>query len=219
MPPKKPAAEKKTPVSSPNPAKPKKAQDNTKSKFTPVKCKVCTKECLDPAFFNSDDDDSINCDVCNLWYHKTCTNTSSSEWETLKGRNENITFRCDDCLNLKAQNNNQIQIFQQLLRENNDILLKRLEGLETKILQKVDDKIDMKMQEYEVKNDKIIEDKIKAQLESEKKNKSDQDIHDSIKVQVKQAIEDLREREERKCNLILFNLKESTKTELTEEVS
>ena len=87
--------DKKTPGSSPNPSKTKKEKEKEppKMKFTPVKCKSCSKECLDPAFFNSDEDDSINCDICKQWFHKNCTNTTSSEWEALKGSNENITFQ------------------------------------------------------------------------------------------------------------------------------
>ena len=188
-------------------------------KFTPVKCKSCSKECLDPAFFNSDEDDSINCDICKQWFHKNCTNTTSSEWEALKGSNENITFQCDDCVQNKGQNSNQLQMFQQILRENNDVLLKRLESLEVNILQKVDEKIEKRMEEFEVKNEKLMDDKIKAHLASEEQNKKDQQsIEHSIQVQVNQKIDELKEREERKNNLMIFNMKESTKNEFKEEL-
>ena len=208
---------KKTPVVSPNPIKTKKSsKEDLQPKFTPVKCKVCNKECLDPEFFTSDEDDSINCDGCNHWFHKSCTDTTTAEWEALKGSNENITFRCNECLASKGQNNNQFQLFQQLLRDNNDILLKRLEGLETKILQKVDEKIEKKMVEYERKTDKTIDQKIKAQLDVKKQEQAT--LENAIKNQVSETLEDMRDKEERKLNLMMFNVAESTKNTLHEEV-
>ena len=221
--------EKKTPVATPasspsaSSSKTKKDKERDKEppkmKFTPVKCKQCQKECLDPAFFNSDDDDSINCDVCKQWFHKTCTNTTSSEWEALKGSNENITFQCDECLQNKGRNSNQLQMFQQILQDNNDILLKRLESLEVNILQKVDEKIDRKLQEFENKNEKLMDDKIKAHLNSETQTKKDQlEIENTIKTQVNQTLDELKDRDERKNNIMIFNIKESAKTEITEEL-
>ena len=202
------------------PSKPKKDNQAPPPKFSPIKCKVCKKECLSSESFTSEDDNSINCDICNLWFHKPCIDTSTAEWEALNGGNENITYRCDDCVKNKGHNANQVQIFKQLLIENNDILFQRLASFESKILQKVDEKIDKKMEEFEEKNEKLIESKIKEHHEKVNNNKdNEQSIECTIKEHVTQKLDELKERDERKCNLMLFNIKESTKSEMKEEIS
>ena len=213
---------KTTPASSPNPSNAKKDsvknKDHIQLQVNPIKCKVCDTVCLDAAYFESDEDDSVSCDVCNLWVHKKCSNTSTAEWQALKGSNENIRYQCNDCLTNKGQNSNQMQIFQQILRENNDILLKRIASIETNILHKVDEKIERKMTEFEHKNEKMIDDKIKAQLDTFKQNKNEQiSIENSIQEQVSQKLDEFKDIEDRKNNLMIFNIKESSKNEIAEE--
>ena len=217
MPPagKKGDKDKKTPVPSSTPNKTKKEKEAPKIKFTTIKCKICNKECLDPDSFNSEDDDSINCEECNHWFHKTCTNTTSAEWDALKGSNENITFRCDNCITYKGQHSNQMQMFQQLLRENNEILFKRLEGLESRIMLKVDEKIDKRFAEYEKKNDKSVDEKIKTQFDLKKQEQFT--LENAIKTHVTETLDEIKDKEERKCNLMMFNVTESSKTNSNEE--
>ena len=210
--------DKKTPNPTSTPSKTKKEKEVPKLKFNTVKCKVCKKECLDPDSFNSEDDDSINCEECNHWFHKNCTNTTNAEWESLKGSNENITFRCDDCIANKGQHVNQMQMFQQLLRENNEVLFKRIEGFESKIMLKVDEKIEQKFAEFEDKNEKLIDEKLKAHSKTIEQNKKEKlSLENEIKAHVTQSIDEIKEKEERRNNLIMFNLKESAKEENTEE--
>ena len=220
MPPagKKNEKDKKTPNPTSTPNKNKKDKDVPKIKFNIVKCKVCKKECLDPESFNSEDDDSINCEECNHWFHKTCTNTTNAEWESLKGSNENITFRCDDCIANKGQHVNQMQMIQQLLRENNEVLFKRLEGMESKILLKVDEKIEQRMIEFEEKNEKLIDEKLKAHSKTVEQNKKEHlSMENEIKAQVTQSMDEIKEKEEKKNNLMMFNLQESAKEDNNEE--
>ena len=204
----------------PTPPKPKKTDDNQGMKFVPVRCKICKKECLDVSCFTSDDDDSINCDICNHRFHRSCIGiTSTSEWESLKGSNENVTFRCDDCLQNKGQNVNQLEMFQKLLEANNDVLLNRLDNFEKKILKSVDEKIENKMKEYEAKNKHVIEETVKAQINADSQNNQEQaTIENAIKTQISQSFDELKDREERKCNLMLFNLKESIKIKEEEAI-
>ena len=214
-----PKSLKKTPNATP-PVKNSKPVDNVTTKFAPVRCKKCNKECLDAGDFTEEDDDSISCDVCNFWFHKSCTDTSSSEWQALKGSNENITYCCNGCLKSKGQSHNQLESIKQLLEANNEQLISRIENIETRIMKSVDDKIEIKMKEYEEKYNKAIDEKIDAKFAAADKNKEEKVvIENAIKSHVSEHLDELKEKEEKKLNLMLFNLRESTKTDIIEEAS
>ena len=213
-----------TPSKSSKTKKADKAKLNSKAfNFKPIRCKKCNNECLEEDFMDESEDESIACDLCGHWYHKPCTDVLSDEWAALKGGNESITYKCDSCLNKSAlkikESNNQAEMFQNVLLQNNDIIFKRLESLEANIMTKVDEKIDQRMKEFEQKKQQTIENKITERLNSEKQQNQEQTvIKDQIKVQVSQSFDELKDRQERKTNLILFNIKESTKTEIAEAV-
>ena len=146
-----------------------------------------------------------------------CFKLVTAEWDALKGSNENITFRCDNSIANKGQHSNQMQMFQQLLRDNNEILFKRLEGLESRIMLKVDEKIETKFAEYENKNEKTIDEKIKAQFATKKQEQFT--LENAIKTHVTETLDEIKDKEERKCNLMMFNVTESSKNNLDEESS
>ena len=219
MPPKKDPKQKSVRT----PATPVKSNTKNKDsgpvsfKFSPIKCKKCNQACLDAENFVTADDDSIICDTCNMWFHKPCTDTNSAEWEALKGSNENITFRCDDCTKNKGQNTFQFDAIRQLLEKNNEMLLSRIEGLESKILKSVDQKIESKMREFEERNDKVTDQKIKTQIEATNQNKKEQiNIESTVKSEVTEQLNEMKEIELKKCNLMMFNLKESLKSDASE---
>ena len=108
-------------------------------------------------------------------------------------------------------------MFQQLLRENNEILFKRLEGIESRIMHKVDEKIEKRFVEYEKKNDKTIDEKIKATFDQKKQEQFT--LENAIKTHVTETLDEIKDKEERKCNLMMFNVTESIKTNLNEESS
>ena len=91
--------------------------------------------------------------------------------------------KCENCLKTNAQVvTNQANMFQQLLLQNNELIFKRLESLESNIMNKVDKKIDQRMRELEVKNKKEIEDQISAKLDNFRQDKQEQvNIEDQIK--------------------------------------
>ena len=184
------------------------------SKAKPIKCKACDQVCLEKEFHENIDDDSIDCDVCGHWYHKPCTNNSTEEWELLRGNNENITFKCDNCVKSKAEYENR----QTELSSNLEKIFSRLESLEAKILISVDQKINDRIQQFEDKNNKAI-DEIRTQVTDISQNKQDiLAVEEKIKVQLSESLDELREREERKNNLIFFNVKESTKEDDDEAI-
>ena len=204
------------------PSKSKKKAEKPKQieKAKPIRCKNCNEICLDEDFMDSIEDESIACDMCGHWYHKPCTDVGSEEWSALKGGNESITYKCESCLKNNAQLvTNQADMFQQLLLQNNERIFKRLESLETNIMNKVDRKIDQRMREFEEKNKKEIEEQISTKLNNIRQDEQNQvKIEDQIKVHVTQSFDELNERQERKNNLILFNIKESANADVKEAI-
>ena len=53
-------------------------------------CNKCTKK------FSVDNDDSIDCDKCERWYHPSCTNLTISEHEHLRASPESV-WHCSPC--------------------------------------------------------------------------------------------------------------------------
>ena len=175
-------------VSSPTPQKTSKNDKtkddpsavDTKSKARPIKCKECGKICLDQEFHDNIDDDSIECDICGGWYHKPCTNSTTPEWEVLKGGNENVTYKCDRCLVNKAQvTDKQYEMFSEMLLKNNEKIFSRFDEFETKMLLTIDQKINERMREFDEKNRKEI-DELKAKISASSPTKQNAFIDNKI---------------------------------------
>ena len=106
---------------------------------------------------------------------------------------------------------------QKLIEANNAYLIKSIQDLKTTLFQKIDEKIDNKMKEFSDKNEKMVDEKIKVCLSSKDASNDEKIIEEKIKVQIEQSFDELKDREERKNNLIIFNLKESIKEEETRQ--
>ena len=196
-----------------------------------VRCYKCRELCLDNDKITDEDMNSVQCDFCSKWFHKPCTNLSKSEWDIITGRNESITFCCDNCVDKKGQNSSMIkdlkqdlqniilsnsQQQQQMIQENNAFLLKSIEAMKVDLFQKIDEKIEVKLQEFTISTEKMVEEKINARLPTNNASKEEKDIEEKVKIQITQSFDELKDREERKNNLIIFNLKESLKDDLSE---
>ena len=112
---------------------------------------------------------------------------------------------------------------QQMIQANNAFLIQSLQEMKESLFQKIDEKIDVKMKEFAISNEKLIDEKIKACLPAENTNtnpnKDEKMIEDKVKIQIEQSFDELKDREDRKNNLIVFNLKESTKEDINEALS
>ena len=198
---------------------------------SPIRCYKCRKVCLDPSSFKDQDDNSVQCDYCGKWFHKPCTNLSPSEWDIIIGKNESITYCCEGCIGQKGQSTSMINELKtdlhkmiassteqqhQMIQANNAFLIKSLQDMKESLFQKIDEKIDVKMKEFAISNEKLIDEKIKACLPAENMNTNEKMIEDKVKVQIEQSFDELKDREDRKNNLIVFNLKESIKQDIDE---
>ena len=116
-----------------------------------------------------------------------------------------------------------------LILENNNSLIRQLkeamypeveEMIDRKLKDhaaEIDKKIDEKFRSFEEKNNKTVDEKMSQKMTTEIYSKSEQvAIEDKIQKQVSQSFDEMKEREERKLNLIFFNIKESTKKEKAE---
>ena len=104
---------------------------------------------------------------------------------------------------------------QQVMESNNAVLLQCIKDIKDEMLKKIDKKIDEKLHLFAASNEKLIEEKINERLPSDAAD--ERAIEQKIKVQVAQSFDELREREERKFNLIVYNITESTKANVEEE--
>ena len=82
----------------------------------------------------------------------------------------------------------------------------------------IDKKIEEKIRHLEEKTDKAVDDKMNKKISAEVLNKEEQIvIEDKIQKQVSQSFDELKEREERKTNLIVYNVSESAADDVEEQ--
>lgn len=228
MPPKKIAAREKSNSTS-SQSSPKVSGAKTTNPLTQmeqtsktINCKACNNVCLEKQFIKSDDDGSISCDSCGNWFHKPCSDTTSNEWEILTSDNERILYNCNECLTNKGQKHKELKEIKKLIQDNNETLIKVFESMESRIFLKVEQMIDEKIEKFSEKNDKKIDEKIKNYAEEKEKiieefkeiktklpELNEKNIEDKIKTQVNQSLDEIKDIEERRNNLIIFNIKES----------
>ena len=201
------------------------SKSDAADKLKIVKCSVCEKQCLEKADCRKKDEISIYCDECGEWYHKGCINISEEEWEVLNGNNDSILYRCEKCVNNKSKMSKDMKDLKQevsgmkeemsnltrILMENNATLIKQLEAsMLPKVERLIEDKIDIKLQEFKVSNDRAIEEKMEEKLKQDCRDRNEKAlIEEQIKIEVQQSIQEHRELDERKNNIIIFNLTES----------
>ena len=137
-----------------------------------------------------DDPLCIACDACNIWLHFKCCGLTESEHEFLTGENlpACVKYLCPVCLNAPLQN---IDFSPNARLDKQDLAIQTLSDT-VKALQ--------------VQNENIL---------SILKGPS---LENKVQVQVNQVYEDQREKEEKKNNIILFNVPETENREPIEGV-
>ena len=167
-------------------------------------CGLCSKACLDE--FENKEDDSINCDNCNKWFHRKCVDIlSDSEWELLTGHNPSILFKCRVCVGEKGDRNREIKELKQqmtnfkndfnaMLGENNKKLVLEFEK---NFMPRVDEFVKEKFKAYSMELEKKYEDKFK-QLENEIKQNKEKVLQNEQKpsqANLEKMIEDVKKSE------------------------
>ena len=166
-------------------------------------CAACDEVCLNHP--ETDDEQSIICNVCNLWYHKGCTSLTPTAWRVLN-KNENIIYSCDTCVRNKGRATTDFEKIKNLIEQNQQENRKFMKNLESELFAKVDKTIDEKLKVLNEKNETT-----QAQLSNmikEVKN-TEINIESKIKTQVQMYMENKNEKEDKKNNLIIHKLPES----------
>ena len=124
----------------------------------------------------------------------------------------------EEVSNLRAlilENNNNIikQLKEAMLPEVEEMIDRKLK----KHADEIDQKIEEKFKSFEEKNNKTVDEKMNKKMTTDIYSKNEHiAIEDKIQKQVTQSFDEMKEREERKLNLIFFNIKESTSNEKAE---
>jgi hypothetical protein len=129
-----------------------------------------------------EDDASIECHNCRVWFHRSCSDLNESEFRILSKGKQSILWSCMPCLQNKGT---ETKKFVQL-EDKIEKMMTMMERIEERIMKKIEDKID-----------KRVEDKI-------------QEFEKKLESKLEQKMEEEVEKEKRKNNIILSNIPEST---------
>ena len=140
------------------------------------------------------DDDGLQCDQCNQWEHAHCVGYTKEEYKLACGKHS-LRYYCTNCEKLKADYRQKNQCTKDVGNDNYSSEFQELKAL----LSAVKDRLDMIEQS--------------KQIDKEEINKK---IEDMVEAKVKDIMEEKEEKEKRKLNLILVNIKESASPILEE---
>ena len=185
------------------PSKTKENSEDPKSKLNLTKtylCGDCNKNILDNA--TSDAEESIECSVCNKWYHSGCTPLSQSVFDIM-ATIDNIKYYCPSCEKDKGKERKEFKILMDMIERLEDKLMDRIEKI-------VEKRVEIKVKEIE----KNLESRIEERLDAISVPK----IEKKIQIQVEETLEEQREMEQRSSNLIIFNIEENESQENDLEV-
>ena len=168
-----------------------------------TKCNHCGETCYDNP--PNKENESIQCNNCDKWYHRACTAITPSMWEALSG-NKNIHFICDDCVDKERRQSNDLKELKSIIENNQKENRQMMMNLEDKLLAKVDKVVDDKLKEHNEKNERK-----QAELEKMMKDMKETEItlDKNIEAQVKKYMDNKEEREQKKNNIIIHKLPES----------
>ena len=139
----------------------------------------------------------VQCYICEGWAHKGCGKLTDSEFSTLSNDKSaccsNMQWVCDPCVLQKEKGKKKKKSYAQAAKQESN---PNLEALFATMMKTFSDRID-KMEEK--LTGKHLEEKIEAVVDRVVDKKIDQAVYEKI------------EKEKRKNNIIIVNLKESTK--------
>ena len=186
--------------------KDKKQKDkNTENDSSQIDCKCnsCEEVCVN--YPEKDEETSIQCDFCNLWYHRICSSITPTLWNALN-KNSNIMFRCDICVENKNTTNDNFEALKQLLENNQAENRRLMKNLEKDIFSQVDRVVDEKLKQYDEKYENR-QDQLSAMIKEVRA--TEMNLEKKIKTQLEMFMENKNEKDTRQNNLIIHRLPES----------
>ena len=191
----------------PNQQKQNGSLDKAKVSSKIYKCGECNEEV--------DDDFSIMCSRCRVWFHQNCTNLDSDEFNILARGKETIAFICEECLKQTGADSKQNTEINKKL----DRIMDMFNTFKKDILQSADEKIGKAVKNIDEKISTGIDRKVKDKLGDLDKTVEQKmkDIEQNVAQNIMRKTEEKEEQDKRKHNLIIVQLPESTK-EKKEEI-
>lgn len=163
------------------------------SKKEDSKCGKCDKEV-------GKKDQALTCDLCGMWHHTVCEGVEEALYKLMQETqklDQGIKWFCKKCNKFACG-----------LMSNITQISARQDAIESKV----------HVFEQEIKGLNNILSTFKEEQDKINKQVSDKLTETANKCGVSASTREVREREERKANLIFFNIEESSKEETTERI-
>ena len=183
-------------------------------------CSVCTKRVRK-------NERGLQCDSCQVWHHVKCEKVEDEVYEVLKKQQGTLWF-CTPC-NPKVRANlreaskiieeNKMKKELHVLKEKNELMVKKMEEIEEKWKEREskieEEKGDLKAELIKWKR---MNEELKESFDSfeEKMRAKEEEMVRRVTERVFENMEERDEREKRKRNVIMFNVKESSKEDVKE---
>ena len=179
-------------------------EEDTSTSQTSCICSSCEEICVDIP--EKDEETSIQCDFCHLWYHRPCTNISPSIWNALD-KNDNIVFSCDSCVTNKAKSRDNLEAIKSLIEDSQKENAKLFKNIKDELFSHVDKVVDDKLKKINENNEKKQE-QLSKMIEEVKATEIN--IEQKIKTQVAMFMENKAEKDDKSNNLIIHKLPEQS---------
>ena len=142
-------------------------------------------------------DSGLCCDECKQWLHAKCCDFSDDQYEWL-ARNDSLSFSCSQCRNIQKKGEGEVS---------NAILYKQMQEMMAGMNKLLENH--SKMEQVNAKLTERV-DKLEALIEKRKEDKFPEDIKRMVAEKVEEVVSETRAKDDRKLNLILVNVPEST---------
>ena len=152
------------------------------------------------------DGEAVECQWCAKWEHMKCAKMSKPEYDILSNCTPQIVFFCSLCISKLPS------VLDQTSNVNINSKIETLQTQVTDLVTKVNEQINNRLQQLEEKLTSIPS-------TSQSISTSCSSTDESTENLASQVIDEYRDRENRKLNVILHNVPESTSTDVTECIS
>lgn len=135
-------------------------------------------------------DNGVQCDNCENWYHAACVNIDNAHYRILSKlpSMEWVCKICKDKIATLIEENSQLKCENKSLKEENRVLRERLAALEKRV--------------DEIKNE------VKEEIKKEMKDEIMKEVNNNV-VKVLEDIQEAENKRNREGNLVLYNMVES----------
>ena len=170
-------------------------------------CKVCENVFVDEG------DKLIECERCGEWECFDCSNLMVTEYQVLTSSKAKIHWYCASCNEAAVKAVQTDKLIEEKCKEYFVTVRKEMAEIKDELDSKISG-VDTRLEDVNKKLKQEIKD-LRDQL-SEQSSGFDQKIDDKLSNSAQKSIEEMSWREERKLNIVIFNVVESVSTDVEE---